>query len=239
MFNYVLVHGGWHGGWCWQQVAGLLRQQGHAVYCPTLTGLAERAHLIDCVQGPDTHVDDIANLIIWEDLSDVILVGHSYAGLVITGVATRIAQRIRHLVYLDAFVPTASHQAASDLSIASRAKEIAEAAAGHDHIPPTGFERWAASPEKRAWLKQMTTPHPRACFGKGVSEISDPSDANFSRTYILCGQHEPSPFRQFYERYSEDDRWQCEMLDCLHDAMVDARRAGRHAHQSDRHVRPA
>lgn len=105
MANFVLVHGGWQGGWSYQRVAKLLRQAGHEVYTPTLTGLGERSHLAVMPINLDTHIIDIINTILWEDLSDVVLVGHSYGGMVVTGVADRISDRISALVYLDALVP--------------------------------------------------------------------------------------------------------------------------------------
>ena len=105
MTTFVLVHGAWMGGWCYKRVARLLRQAGHEVYTPTLTGLGERAHLINRAIDLDTHVQDIVGVIRCEELSDVVLCGHSYGGMVITGVAEQIAAKIRSLVYLDAFVP--------------------------------------------------------------------------------------------------------------------------------------
>ena len=105
MTTFVLVHGAWHGGWCYKRVARLLRQAGHDVYTPTLTGLGERAHLMNRAIALDTHVQDIVGVIRCEELSDVVLCGHSYGGMVITGVAEQMAAKIRSLVYLDAFVP--------------------------------------------------------------------------------------------------------------------------------------
>ena len=221
MTTFVLVHGGWHGGWCWREVESLLLDAGHRVFCPTMTGLGERSHLVQHVEGPDTHVDDIANVLLWNELEDVVLVGHSYGGMIVAGVATRMPERIQHLVFLDGFVPTRDNQAASDMAIPSRALEIAKMAEGRDTVPPVGFERWASSPDKLAWLKRMTTPHPKNCFNTGVSRVDDPSDGNFKRTFILCGQHNPSPFLQFYEKYNQDSRWHCLVMDCLHDAMVE------------------
>jgi pimeloyl-ACP methyl ester carboxylesterase len=105
MATYVLVHGGGHGGWCYQAVARLLRSEGHEVYAPSLTGLGERAHLFRSDVDLDCHISDIVNLLRSEDLHDVILVGHSYGGMVITGAADRAADRVGHLVYLDAATP--------------------------------------------------------------------------------------------------------------------------------------
>src|SRR6478672_3300963 len=105
MATYVLVHGGGHGGWCYQRVARLLRSSGHEVYTPTLSGLGERSNLLSPDIDLDLHIRDIAAVLHYEDLRDVILVGHSYGGMVITGVADRATDRIGRLVYLDAATP--------------------------------------------------------------------------------------------------------------------------------------
>jgi pimeloyl-ACP methyl ester carboxylesterase len=101
MTVYVLVGGGWLGGWCWQEVAPRLRGEGHHVYPATLTGLGERVHLASPEVDLETHITDVVNLLVFEDLHDVVLLGHSYAGLVVTGVADRVPDRISELVYLD------------------------------------------------------------------------------------------------------------------------------------------
>jgi len=106
MATYVLVHGGGHGGWCYHKVARLLRAKGHEVHCPSLTGLADRAHLVRADTDLETHIEDVARLLFYEDLSGVILVGHSYGGMVITGVADRVPERVGHLVFLDAAHPS-------------------------------------------------------------------------------------------------------------------------------------
>ena len=105
MTTYVLVHGAFHGGWCWGRVAARLRSAGHQVHTPTLTGLGDRVHLAHAGITLGTHVQDVENVYLYEDLQHTVLVGHSYAGMVITGVAGRIPDRIAHLVYLDAFLP--------------------------------------------------------------------------------------------------------------------------------------
>jgi pimeloyl-ACP methyl ester carboxylesterase len=103
--TFVLVHGGGHGGWCWQPVARQLRAAGHEVHAPTLSGLGERRHLLDAATGLDTHIEDVAQMLFHEDLRNVVLVGHSYGGMVITGVADLSRERIARLVYLDAAIP--------------------------------------------------------------------------------------------------------------------------------------
>src|SRR5687768_12730141 len=105
MSTYVLVHGGGHGGWCYQRVARILRANGHEVYAPTLTGLGERSHLLSTDINLDTHIADVVAVLEFEDLRDVILVGHSYGGMVITGIADRASDRVGDVVYLDAANP--------------------------------------------------------------------------------------------------------------------------------------
>src|SRR5437868_3067875 len=103
--NFVLIHGAFQGGWCWNRVRKILQELGHDVFAPSLTGLGERKHLLDPAIGLDTHVQDVSNLLEFEDLGDVILVGHSYGGMVITGACELASHRIGHLVYVDALMP--------------------------------------------------------------------------------------------------------------------------------------
>jgi pimeloyl-ACP methyl ester carboxylesterase len=105
MTSFVLVHGAWHGGWCYARVAKILRAAGHDVFTPTLTGLGERSHLMRPEINLDTHIADVLNVVKWEDLSNVVLSGHSYGGIVVTGVADAIPDKIAAIVYLDAHVP--------------------------------------------------------------------------------------------------------------------------------------
>src|SRR5713226_3251144 len=117
MATFVLVHGAWHGGWCWKKLAPLLRAAGHEVYTPTLTGLGERAHLLSRSVNVDTHAQDVLGVLACEDLREVTLVGHSYAGLLLPVIANAAADRLRQLVYLDAAV------AASGLALFGRYPE--------------------------------------------------------------------------------------------------------------------
>ncbi len=129
MATYVLVHGGGHGGWCYQRVARILRASGHEVYAPTLTGLGERSHLLNSDVDLHRHIEDVVAVLHYEDLRDVILVGHSYGGMVITGVADRASDRIGRLVYLDAATPR------NGQSLVDVAGPIIEA------VPPDGRDR--------------------------------------------------------------------------------------------------
>jgi pimeloyl-ACP methyl ester carboxylesterase len=165
MATFVLVAGGWHGGWCWKKVAARLRELGHEVYTPSLTGLAERSHLFSDEIDLELHIADIGNLLRWEDLHDVNLVGHSYAGVVITGVADRNRDRVTRLVYFDALWPTDGDtvelliggDGADGVLMNGASEESAPLlAAGRETAEQMGL----TDPEDIAWAAERLTPQP-------------------------------------------------------------------------------
>jgi pimeloyl-ACP methyl ester carboxylesterase len=220
--QFVLVHGAWHGGWCWSAVAGRLRARGHDVWAPTLTGVCERSHLASPTINVSTHIADVANVLLWNDLKRVVLVGHSYGGLVITGVASQLADRIAALVYLDAFVPNESGQCLFDLAPLSRVKEIEAAAAAFDgwRVPPSLLlHTWASDPGELELLRRLTTPHPIACFREPVA-LSGAEREVRHKVFLLCELYRPSPFWTFYDKYAAEPGWRTARLASLHDAML-------------------
>lgn len=222
MATFVLVHGAWHGGWCWNQVAKRLRAAGHEVHAPTLTGLCERVHLANPDIGLSTHIDDIVNHIRFNELTGIVLVGHSYGGAVITGAASTLADRIRALVYLDAFNIEASGTALFDHSPDWRVRELTQAAENFNgwQIPSTALiPSWAASREDRAMLERLTTPNPLRCFTEKIT-LTGAEKTIRDRTFLICEEYRPSPFWPFYERYSKDPAWHTGRLPSLHDAMI-------------------
>lgn len=162
MSTIVLVPGAWHGGWCWQRVLPRLLEEGHRVFTPTLAGVSDRAHLINPEIGLATHVEDVVRLVEAYDLTDIILVGHSYAGQVITGVADRVPQRISRRVHLDGFI--GDGRPAIDLlpeSVAHHYRESVEQAGFGWLIPPRPLEKLGITdPGDLAWLAPRLTPHP-------------------------------------------------------------------------------
>lgn len=160
--TFVLVHGAYHGAWCWKDVARRLRALGHEVYTPTLTGLGERSHLISCRPTLETFIEDVAQVIHFEDLSDVILVGHSFAGAVVSALADRIPHKLAHLVYLDAQV-LLDGQAPADTAppgVIDVYKERAKATGGIS-IPPPPVENFGlVDPDMIQWVRARVTPHP-------------------------------------------------------------------------------
>jgi pimeloyl-ACP methyl ester carboxylesterase len=167
--TYVLVHGGGHGGWCYQRVAPILRSAGHDVYTPTLTGLGERSHLVSGDVDLDLHVTDVVAVLHYEDLRDVILVGHSYSGMVITGVADRAFDRIGRLVYLDAANPV-NGQSLVDVSgpIIEAVRPDGRVVDGVELVllpsPEAARLYGVTDPDDLAWMADRLTGHPWRCF---------------------------------------------------------------------------
>jgi pimeloyl-ACP methyl ester carboxylesterase len=160
MATFVLVHGGWHGGWCWQKVIPFLEAAGHEVYAPTLTGLAERISELSPEVGLDTHIQDIVSLLEEKQLQGVVLAGHSYGGMVITGVVDQVPECIAHLVYLDTFVPRDGESVADVSPMVIRLLRL-QAQIQDDgwKIAPSGTYGVTKEPD-RSWVRSKLTPQP-------------------------------------------------------------------------------
>ncbi len=220
MATFVLVHGGWHGGWCWKRVVPLLRQAGAETFAPTLTGLGERAHLARPDVGLDTHVQDVVNVLEYEDLQDVVLVGHSSGAPVITMVADRAPERVAHLVYVDTFVPN-DGEAWLDLLPPERREALLELArtAGEGWrvpAPPATFFGITAEADL-AWVQPRLLPQPLRTFAEPL-RLRHPGASPPPRTYISCTEF-PN-FRRVAERIGADATWRYRELATGHDAMV-------------------
>jgi pimeloyl-ACP methyl ester carboxylesterase len=189
--TYVLVHGGGHGGWCYQRVARRLRAAGHEVYTPTLTGLGERSHLLSRAVDLDLHIRDVVALLRFEDLRDVVLVGHSYGGMVITGVGDRAADRIGRLVFLDAANPV-NHQSLVDVSgpIIEAVRPFGTVVDGIELVllpgPDAGLLYGVTDPADLAWMADRLTGHPWKCFEQKL-ELSDEAALwSIPEYHIVC-----------------------------------------------------
>lgn len=192
MITFVLVHGSNGGGWVWQKLVPLLQAEGCTVYAPTLTGLGDRSHLLGCEINLTTHITDVANLLYYEDLRDVILVGNSYAGMVITGVAAKVPERLKLLVYLDAYLPDPGQSEADLWPAEIRAAREADAAAHGNTTqapPPAIFA--VTDPLLADWISQRSTPHPFATYTEPVPSGAIQSDT-FPRVFIHCTGNPPS-----------------------------------------------
>ena len=168
MATFVLVHGAWHGGWCYARVARLLRAAGHDVYTPTHTGVGERSHLADYHVTLSTHIHDVGNVLEYENLSDVIMCGHSYGGMVITGVAAAIGERIRTLVYLDAFLPE-DGQSLFDLIEPQMVNQFLNLVrSGRGLLPPIPAAAFNVNTKDAAWVDKTCHPQSLLTFTEGV-----------------------------------------------------------------------
>ncbi len=218
--TYVLVHGAWHGGWCWRDVAHGLRAAGHTVFVPTLTGLGERVHLMNKSVNLTTHVTDVIKVFEFEELKDVILVGHSYAGHVIPLVADAVKSQIRHMVFLDAVV---AQDGKPFLPQAVGAERTKIAIDGYLQEPPAlDFFGVPADHPKAAWVKRRLTNHPLTTLMETV-HYKNGGPAGVPKTYIRCLQRrDMSQADPVEAALKGKPEWAWLTINTGHDAMVTA-----------------
>ncbi|GAA5118187.1 alpha/beta fold hydrolase [Pseudonocardia adelaidensis] len=219
---FVLVHGAWHGGWCWRRVARLLRGAGHEVFTPTLTGFGERAHLIGADVGPDTLVQDVVGVLDNEELTGVVLVGHSFGALVALAVAEEAADRVRRVVLLDGLVVEAGAPGFDGLPPESAAaRKDAAQASGDIVFPPPGAAAFGLTdPEDIAWVDRRLTPHPLRTYAEPFP-LHAPLGGGRPVTYIACTA--PAyPAIHSAHAIVRREGWEFRELAAGHDAMVSA-----------------
>ena len=186
MANFVLVHGAWHGAWCWQRVTQALVRAGHRAHAVTLTGLGERAHLMSPAITLETHIADVIGVIEAEELSEVVLAVHSYAGMLGTAVADRMPQRLSHLMYVDAVVPKPGESWSSTHASATREARLAAAAANPDHsFPPPDPGVFGLSGADHDWVQRRQTPHPGHTY-QAPLDFDPARVARLPRTFVNC-----------------------------------------------------
>ena len=222
MATFVICHGAWSAAWAWKKVRPMLRAAGHDVFTPTYTGLGERSHQASRSITLDTHIADVLAVLEYEDLSDVVLVGHSYGGMVATGLADRAAGRIAKLVYIDAFVPENGQSLNDLLPPSARASRQDTTAAQGDGwlvapnpIPPD------TSPEDVAWIAARRRWQPMGTFTQPVALTG--AVARLPRHYIYCTRVAPGDtFGQFARRFKSDAAWRYYEIDASHSPNVTA-----------------
>jgi pimeloyl-ACP methyl ester carboxylesterase len=224
MATFVLVHGSSHGGWCWKKVTPLLSKDNHEVYTPTLTGLGERSHLVSRDIGLDTHILDIIQVLEYENLNEVMLVGHSYGGLVIGGVAEKVPERIRRLVYLDAYIPQ-DNKSAFDIISGLETKSIYNLS--ERALKEPGKEWLVASyqPEEFGvtnahdiiWMNSRLCPMPWHTHDQPL-KITNPKAERLPKSYICCSAFGNALFKA---QNSPGD-WDYHELMKGHDVMITA-----------------
>jgi pimeloyl-ACP methyl ester carboxylesterase len=216
----LVCHGAWGGGWTWKKMHPLMRASGHRLLTPTYTGLGEREHLANPSIDLDTHIQDVLNVIRYEDLGDIVLVGHSYGGMVATGVADRARDRIAQLIYLDAFVPR-DGQSLFDLNEAGRAPMRDAAKSGDGWRVPPSATPSDTPPEDIAWLSARRVPMPIKCFETKLKlQNGEPS---LPRSYIYATRTAPDDtFGQFARRTKSESGWRYVEIDASHSPNVTA-----------------
>jgi pimeloyl-ACP methyl ester carboxylesterase len=215
----VLAHGAWSAAWAWKKMRPLMAATGHEFLAPTYTGLGERAHLASPDNDLDTHIEDVVGVLKFEDLKNVVLIGHSYGGMVATGVADRLPERIAQLIYLDAFVPRDGQALADFWPEAERRRRMEDMRAGDgwrvapNPIPPD------TSAEDAAWIAKLRMPQSVRCFEQPIRLRTKPT---LPRTYIQCMRYaDRGPFGQFAAR-ARTEGWRTYELDASHSPNVTA-----------------
>jgi pimeloyl-ACP methyl ester carboxylesterase len=227
---FLLVHGSAHGGWCWRRVADRLARLGHRVLTPTLTGLGERAHLLTPDVNLDTHCRDILNVIETEELDDVILVGHSYAGIIISLVADRMPTRLRHLVYLDAQVPQDGESwgdRQSNIAIDRIRTALSYSAERNLRTPVMPFSlpfdtaRFLGITDEAdiAWVNRRVTDHPLSTYLQ-PARLQHSVGNGVARTYVSCTGATLPLFDKAKQWLRTDPEWRFLTLDACHECMI-------------------
>jgi pimeloyl-ACP methyl ester carboxylesterase len=219
---FVLVHGTGHGGWCWRFIAPLLRAAGHDVYTPTLTGLSASSHLLDELNriSLDTHVKDVTNMLFYEDLSEVVLVGHSYGGMVITGVAAKDPHRLAQLVYLDAYLPLEGENEISLWPSDQKEKYRTDLASGiRFRLPLASSMLGITEPKMSEWVQERLTPHPYSTY-EDPPASGNPESDSIPRSYIHCILGPLSPWMEPFARRARKLEWNVHTMAAGHDVMI-------------------
>ena len=210
--TFVVAHGAWSSGWAWKKMHPLMTARGHRLYTPSYTGLGERVHLARRDINLDTHITDVVNVLVYEDLRDVVLVAHSYGGMVGTGIADRARDRIRRLIYLDAFVPERDGQTFFDLT--GQGDQMRKLAVDGWRVPPNPPPADTAAADL-AWLNERRLHHPIGTLEQPLTMTKGP--LTLPRDYILCTKSEV--FRPYYNR-ARAAGWPVHELDASHNPHV-------------------
>lgn len=218
MSNIVLVHGAFHGGWCWRAVADRLAGAGHRVFAPTLTGVGERGHLAGPAVDLETHIQDLVNVIEWEELRDVVLVCHSYGGMPATGAADRLADRLAGLVYLDAFTPDDGDSALAVRTAEPGARPLSESDDGISYLPPPAWA-FGLTGKLAAWANRRLTPQPKATMTRPIG-LTGAWRGVGTKLYIRATGFRAPSFDTYIDRAAADPDWIAIRRDMAHNVMM-------------------
>ena len=219
--TFVLIHGGYHGGWCWRKVTDILERSGHKVYAPSLTGLADRSHLLSKDTSLDTHIADIVNLFKWEEITNACLVPHSYGGWPCSGALEEIGDRVSSLVWLDAFMPKDGERALDTMSESTR-KTMAEAMArGEATRNPPKANAYSISEKDYDWINSKLTAQPNAIQYQTI-KLTGALQKVAKKTYIRAPKYQNAGFDKALAECKADPSWTTYVVDnSHHDVMID------------------
>jgi len=220
MADFVLVHGAWHGAWCWKRVLPLLWAKGHRAFAVTLSGVGDRAHLDPRAVTLETHIADVLGVIEAEELADAFLVAHSYAGVVVTGAAARVAARVRHLVYVDAVVPLPGESWSSGHASAVQAARRA-AIRAHGVLPPPDPTVFGLDGDDAAWVARRQTAHPGAPYDTPL-DFDAVAVSAIPRTFVSCIDPQLATIDASRARVRELAGWRTVEMATGHDPMITA-----------------
>ena len=218
--TFVLVHGAWHGGWCWCRVADRLRARGDIVFTPTLTGLGERAHLLHPNIDLSLHVADVLGLIKCERLNNIVLVGHSYGGFVISGVAEAVANKISSIVFLDAFIPDNGESLLDVVQPAVQDVIQDVLDRGDTTVPVRDAAAFKVNEKDRAWVDSLATPQPIGTMTEKI-KLTGARERVATKAYIRAAGYPNVSFDKACARTKADRSWRTYEVPCGHDVMID------------------
>ena len=218
--TFLLIHGAWHGGWCWRRVADRLRARGQTVFTPTLTGQGERAHLLHPNIDLSLHVADVLGVVKCERLNDIVLVGHSYGGCVISGVAEAVGEKIRSIVFLDAFIPD-NGESLFDV-VQPAVKEVIQGVLdrGETTVPVRDAAVFKVNEKDRAWVDSLATRQPIGTMTEKI-KLTGARDRIAKKIYIRASGYPNVSFDKAFARVKADRGWRVYEVPCGHDVMID------------------
>ena len=220
--TFLVAHGAWSAGWAWKKMHPLMAAAGHRLIAPSYTGLGEREHLAGPEVGLDTHVQDLLGVIKFEDLKDIVLVAHSYGGMVGTALADRVPERIRQIIYVDAFVPRDGQALVDIVPAETRERILAVGRDGGWQVPPQPIPD-DTSPEDVAWIQQLRVPQSLRSFDTPVRLAS--GDTKLPRSYIYALRHPPADTFGPFAARAKSEGWDYHEIDASHSAQITAPRA--------------
>jgi len=218
--TFILVHGAWHGGWAWQRVTDRLRARGHSVFAPTNTGLGERAHLLRPGIDLSLHIVDVLGVIKYERLRNFVLVGHSYGGGVISGIAEAVGDAIQSIVFLDAFIPDNGDSTLDLVQPAVQDVIRGALARGEITVPVRDAAAFKVNEKDCAWVDSLATPQPIATFTEKL-KLTGARERIAKKTYIRASGYPNVSFEKALARVKADPSWRTYEVPCGHDVMID------------------